>query len=64
MATCTAAARGSTGGAGSSSAAFPDERARVHGNDERVSVENLRFGTRFLCGVPLEVGEERGASGR
>lgn len=29
----------------------------VHGNDERISIENLRFGTKFLYDVLIEVGK-------
>ena len=32
------------------------ESARVHGNDERVSIENLGFGTRFLYELLLRIG--------
>ncbi len=32
------------------------EVARVHGNDERVSIENLEFGTRFLYELLVRVG--------
>ena len=32
------------------------ESARVHGNNERVSIENLGFGTRFLYELLLRIG--------
>ena len=34
----------------------PSESERVHGNDERVSIDNLRFGTRFLYDVIRRMG--------
>jgi acetylornithine deacetylase/succinyl-diaminopimelate desuccinylase-like protein len=32
------------------------ERERLHGNDERISIENLQFGTRFVYELLLELG--------